>query len=154
MTLPDWIDDRFNPILVKEVRQALRGRYFKVTYGLTLIAATLVGIVCLMASDSNQDIGQTYFVGIYMCMAAAMMGLVPFQAFVAASGSGRGGRAELLQLTALRPRQIVAGRLLSSLVQSGLVLAALAPFLALSFLLPGVDLTVLVFVVVLSLIHI
>ena len=27
MTLPDWIDDRFNPILVKEVRQALRGRY-------------------------------------------------------------------------------------------------------------------------------
>ncbi len=152
MTLPDWIDDRFNPILVKEVRQALRGRYFKVTYGLTLIAATLVGIVCLMASDSNQDIGQTYFVGIYMCMAAAMMGLVPFQAFVAASGSGRGGRAELLQLTALRPRQIVAGRLLSSLVQSGLVLAALAPFLALSFLLPGVDLTVLVFVVVYTLI--
>ncbi|MFT5585041.1 MAG: hypothetical protein ACI9VR_002629 [Cognaticolwellia sp.] len=152
MTLPNWIDDRLNPILVKEVRQALRGRYFKVTYGLTLIAATLVGIVCLMAADNDPEIGQAYFVGIYMCMAAAMMGLVPFQAFVAASGSGRGGRAELLQLTALRPRQIVAGRLLSSLVQSGLVLAALAPFLALSFLLPGVDLSVLVFVVVYTLI--
>lgn len=152
MTLPSFIDDRLNPILVKEVRQALRGRYFKVTYGLTLIAATLVGIVCLMAADSGQEVGQAYFVGIYMCMASAMMGLVPFQAFVAASGSGRGGRAELLQLTALRPRQIVAGRLLSSLVQSGLVLAALAPFLALSFLLPGVDLTVLLFVVVYTLI--
>jgi hypothetical protein len=150
--LPQWIDDRLNPILVKEVRQALRGRYFKVTYGLTLIAATLVGIVCLMSPENDQNIGQTYFVGIYFCMAAAMMGLVPFQAFVAATGSGRGGQSELLQLTALRPRQILAGGLLASFVQSGIVLAALAPFLALSFLLPGVDLSVLIFVVVYTLI--
>lgn len=151
MIFPQWIDDRLNPILVKEVRQALRGRYFKVTYGLTLIAATLVGIVCLLAAVNDESVGQTYFLGIYLCMATAMIGLVPFQAFVAASGSGRGGQSELMQLTALRPRQILAGGLLASFVQSGLVLAALAPFLALSFLLPGVDLSVLIFVVLYTL---
>ncbi|MED5374306.1 MAG: hypothetical protein VX899_25025 [Myxococcota bacterium] len=149
--LESWTE-RLNPILVKEVRQALRGRYFRVTYGLTLLAATVVGILTLMSVDDPDRVGQVYFTGIYFCMAGAMLGLVPFQAFVAAGGGGRGSRAELLQLTALRPRQIVAGRLMSSLAQSGLVLAALLPYLALGFLLPGVDLFALFFIVVYTLI--
>ncbi|HTF91226.1 MAG TPA: hypothetical protein VK843_22630, partial [Planctomycetota bacterium] len=35
-----WIDYRLNPILVKEVRQALRGRYFRNLFWFTVVAAT------------------------------------------------------------------------------------------------------------------
>ena len=37
------LGDRLNPILIKEVRQALRGKYFLVMFWLTVLVATLAG---------------------------------------------------------------------------------------------------------------
>jgi hypothetical protein len=147
-SIRSWLDDHANPILVKEVRQALRGRYFRATYVFTLLAATLIGIFTLMAKVNDEALGQPYFMAIYLCLAGTMLGLIPFQAFVAGGGvAGKGDRMEMLQLTDLRPRQIVMGRLLSSLAQAGVIFCALLPYLALGFLLPGVDLFVIGFVI-------
>jgi hypothetical protein len=134
-----WLDDRLNPILVKEVRQALRSRYFIGTYSLALIMATGIGMFVLMGADGD-ELGMIFFATVYVCLAAATMGLVPFQAFLAAGGGWDAEKTNVLLLTDLRPAQIVRGRLLSSLTQSLLILLALLPFLGLAFLLPGVDL--------------
>ena len=146
-----WIDDRLNPILVKEVRQALRSRFFLGTYGLALVMATGIGMFVLMGADSD-ELGTIFFGTVYACLAAATMGLVPFQAFLAAGGGWDAEKTNILLLTDLRPAQIVRGRLLSSVTQSLLILLALLPFLGLAFLLPGVDLGVAGVVLVTTLI--
>lgn len=134
-----WADDRINPILVKEVRQAVRSRFFWGTYGLALIVACCAGGFLLAAIDDPNELGKVFFGVTFFCLAACVLGLVPFQAFLAAGGNWDTERTQVLLLTALRPRQVVLGRLLASMVQIGLMFLALLPFLGLSFLLPGVD---------------
>lgn len=135
-----WADDRINPILVKEVRQAVRSRYFWGTYALALVIACLAGAFLLTVVDDPDELGQIFFGVVYFCLAASVMGLVPFQSFLAAGGNWDTERTQILMLTALRPRQVVLGRLLASMTQIGLMFLALLPFLGLAFLLPGVDL--------------
>lgn len=133
------LSDFLNPILVKEVRQGLRGRYFKGTYALTLFIATVVGLFVLVAGQDQSDVGQAFFTAIYVCLTGAVMALVPFQAYVS-TATADPRQADILALSNLRPRQIVWGRLLATLVQGGLIVSALFPFLGLAYLLPGVDL--------------
>ena len=135
-----WADDRVNPILVKEVRQAVRSRYFWGTYALALVVACLAGAFLLTVVEDPDELGTIFFGVVYFCLAACVMGLVPFQAFLAAGGNWDTDKTQILLLTARRPRQVVLGRLLASLTQIGLMFLALLPFLGLSFLLPGVDL--------------
>ncbi len=137
----DRMTDFLNPILVKEVRQGLRGRYFKGSYALTLFIATLVGLTVLVIAGqgSGGDIGQIFFAAIYVCLCGAVLALIPFQAFIS-SATADPRQADLLALSNLRPRQIVWGRLLATLVQGSLIVSALFPFLGLAYLLPGVDL--------------
>ena len=150
MTL-QWVDDRLNPILVKEVRQALRSRYFWGTYALALAAACIIGSFLLGMVDDPDELGRVFFGVVFFCLAASTMGLVPFQAFLAAGGSWDAERTNLLLLTSLTPRQIVTGRVLASLVQIGLLFLALLPFLGLGFLMPGVDLVAFAVIVVTTL---
>lgn len=133
----DRLTDFLNPILVKEVRQGLRGRYFKGSYALTLFIATIIGLGVLILGDGN-DLGQGFFAAIYICLCGAVMALIPFQAFVN-SATADPKQADILALSNLRPRQIVWGRLLATLVQGSLIVFALFPFLGLAYLLPGVD---------------
>ena len=59
---------------------------------------------------------------------------------------------ELITLTALSPRRIVIGKLLAQGVKLATLFAAMAPFIAMSFLLGGIDfVTILVSLVVLFL---
>jgi len=135
------MSDFLNPILVKEVRQGLRGRYFKGTYALTLFIATLVGLaVLVLAGSAKEDIGQVFFAAIYVCLCGAVLALIPFQAFIS-SATADPRQADLLALSNLRPKQIVWGRLLATQVQGSLIVLALFPFLGLAYLLPGVDLS-------------
>ena len=47
------IDDRWNPILVKEVRQAVRGKFFRISFFCTLVAVSLVSMVAIMAMGGD-----------------------------------------------------------------------------------------------------
>ena len=138
-------DDRLNPILVKEVRQALRGRYFRWLFGLTLlVTAFLALMVVTIASNqsSHVRIGQEFFLSIYACMSGAVLVLVPFSAFLSTSAEWDENTHDLLVLSNLRPRHIVWGKLSSALIQALLYFSTFTPFLVAAFLLNGLDLLV------------
>ena len=122
------LSDFLNPILVKEVRQGLRGRYFKGTYAFTLVIATFVGLFVLVVGQEQSDVGQAFFTAIFVCLTGAVLALIPFQAYVS-TATADPRQADILALSNLRPRQIVWGRLLATLVQGGLIVSALFPFL-------------------------
>ena len=145
--LLERLSDRMSPILVKEVRQAMRGKYFKITFWITLTVATLVGLgVCLEgAIDGNVDeaLGRGFFAALFACLIVATQVLVPFSAFLSMGGEWDENTWDLLVLSNLKPRQIVLGKVLSSGVQALLYYCAFGPFLVFAFLLHGLDLGVL-----------
>jgi len=136
------LDDWVNPILVKEVRQALRGKYFKICFWVTLLAVTVVcsAIMVDMGDNSSAEDGRHYFIGAFFCLAIAVLAFVPFSAFIAMGSEWDENTYDLLIISNLKPRQIVMGKLLSTFVQSLLFYSAFTPFIVSSFLLRGVDL--------------
>jgi hypothetical protein len=136
------LNDRLNPILVKEVRQALRGRYFTVVFWLVATIATLIGCMILVTegfSPSNQA-GVYFFIAMYGCLSAAVHVFVPFWSFLSVGSEWEENTYDLLVLSNLRPFQIVLGKLLSAAVQLALFYSAFGPFLVFAFLLRGLDL--------------
>ena len=137
--LLDVLSDRLNPVLVKEVRQSMRGRYFRAVYILTIFVAMFFGMLVLLFAGDSDDAGSPFFFTIYGCLVLAVTGLIPLQAFLSVGISWDREAMDMLNLTGIRPRQIVMGRLASAVTQGGLMTLALLPFLAMSYLLPGVD---------------
>lgn len=149
VSLAERTSDGLNPILVKEVRQALRGRYFKISFWVTLTVATLVGLGVLLLVNSgefgrDEDVfGPPFFVAMFGCLAVATLILVPFSAFLSMGSEWDENTFDLLVLSNLRPRQVVLGKVLSAVVQALLFFSAFGPFLVFAFLLRGIDLTAL-----------
>lgn len=136
-------DERLSPILVKEVRQALRGRLFKVSFWFTLVAATLIGvsiIVNMSGVRGEEALSVAFFGFIHACMIIAVVGVVPFSAFLSMGAEWDENTFDLLVLSNLKPRQIILGKLLSAGVQGALFFSAFGPFLVFAFLLRGIDL--------------
>lgn len=136
------LEDRLNPILVKEVRQALRGKYFRVLFWITLFLSTLIGLGVVASSYSlgSSDTGQVFFMSIFGALSAAVQCFVPFSAFLSTSSEWDENTYDLLIISNLRPRQIVQGKLLSALIQALLYYSTFGPFLVFAFLLNGIDL--------------
>lgn len=133
--------DLWNPILVKEVRQALRGRVFRITFLGTLAMAILAAFSNTFDVDwaTGQFDAAEYFVSIYFCLVVALVGVVPFGAFQSMGAEWDESTYDLLELSNLRPRRIVIGKLQSALVQGLLFASAFVPFLTLAVLMPGID---------------
>ncbi len=139
--LEDWI----NPVLLKEVRQALRGKYFKICFWMTLLAVTIVstGILVVNGADGTINAGEgvDFVFGIQFCLAIAVLGFVPFSAFTSMGAEWDENTFDLLVISNVRPRGIVLGKLLAAGVQTLLFYSAFTPYLVLSSLMQGVDLT-------------
>ncbi len=136
------VTKRLNPILVKEVRQSLRGNYFQWSFSVVTLIATMSGCVMLYNLSQWPDArgGMNFFITIFAILSAAVNVLVPFQAFLSVGSEWEENTYDLLVLSELSPLQIAKGKLLSSLVQSLIYYTAFAPFLVFAFLLRGLDL--------------
>ncbi|NQV23346.1 MAG: hypothetical protein HQ518_03170 [Rhodopirellula sp.] len=141
--MADYLTDRLNPILVKETRQALKSRQFIVTFMLLLTVAWLIsvfGIVWFGPAIEYGSAGRAFFVAYYYVIGFATLFVVPFGSFRSMLNERDQNTYELLSISTLSPRQIVSGKLLSSLVQVFIYYSAIAPFIAFTSLLQGFDL--------------
>ena len=140
-----WLDrmsERLNPILVKESRQALKSRQFLVTFTIMLLCGwgwSLMG-VALLASDVYYRAGGPFLLmGYYFVLGVPLIIVAPFSAFRSLAGEREDGTFELVSITNLSARQIVTGKLGSTLIQMLVYYSALAPCIAFTYLLRGVD---------------
>lgn len=142
-----------NPVLARELRIRLRGRqaWILLTIYLVLLALT-VFLVYQGESGSlgNGDpfsapsptrfasVGRSVFEWLMMLMLLLVLFLVP--GFTSGALAGERERQTLvpLQVTLLRPWQIVVGKLVASFAFLGLLVVATAPFLAVAYLIGGV----------------
>jgi hypothetical protein len=141
--------DRFNPILVKEVRQVLRGKNFVWSFVAMVVIAAGIGAVFVVndnASPSPQ-LGLSFLGWMLGVLSLGLLVMVPLQTFQSLGSEWEGDNMEQIALSGLTPRGITAGKWWAGVLQSLLLVAAFAPFVALGFLMRGVDLVATAFVV-------
>lgn len=141
----EWL----NPILVKEARQALKSRQFVITFGLLLLfgwAWTVFGIFLSAPGIFYGAEGKGMLYGYFLVLAIPLLVVVPFSAFRSLAAEREDGTYELISITALNARQIVSGKLGSAVLQMMVYFSALAPCVAFTYLLRGVDIFSIFFV--------
>ena len=135
------LTDLWSPVLVKEVRQSVRGKAFRATFIATLVlAAVVASLVLVQLGHRGDPSGQGLFMSMHVCLLIALLWLVPNAAYQSMTAEWTENTYDLLVISNLKPRQIVWGKWLSAMVQAALYGAAFLPFLVISFLLRGVDL--------------
>ena len=153
---PTMIDDdngialRDNPVLRRELIERVQGA--KVVVMLTVWLGLLIGILVLAYQGSvaiNNGfgldvasigrVGRQIFEWVLFGMLILMLFLVP--GLTAGTITGERERQTLvpLQMTLMRPRDIIVGKLAAALAFLGLLIVAASPLLAVSFLVGGVS---------------
>ncbi len=143
-----WGSERINPIVVKEVRQSLKSKQFTVSFGLTLVAAvawTLVAVSMMVPRIYYIPGGLALLSGFFCILALPLMVIIPFSAFRSLTAETEDSTFELLSISALSSAQIVYGKMSSACLQIVLYLSALAPCIVLTYLLRGVSLFSILF---------
>lgn len=140
--LDNWTD-RFNPMLVREVRQASRSKLFLAPMALLLFAAWVVTLVGLLGNPVATDLEQRgpeffemYYVGLVFCVCLPP----PFAAFQWMREEFEEAPENLLLTTPLPPVTIINGKLQSGLLLAALYGAALLPFISIAWMMGGLDL--------------
>lgn len=143
------IGEYLNPILVKETRQALKSRQFAVTFALVLLTSwiwSLLAIYFRYPGILYSPDGPFLMVGYLYILLFPLVVIIPFSAFRSLASEREDGTFELLSISTLSPRQIIIGKLVSSVVQMLVYLSALAPCLAFTYLLRGIDIVTIAYV--------
>lgn len=134
----DWL----NPILVKETRQALKSSQFTITFVLVLAASWVVtiGVVAFIGPRIFYSAeGGTLLMWYYAVLAFPLLVVVPLSAFRSLTAEREDNTYDLLSITTLKPRQIISGKLGSSVAQMAVYFSVITPCLAFTYLLRGVD---------------
>lgn len=146
-----WLAEWANPIVVKEVRQGLRQRLFVVFFTLMLVSCVVISLVAFAASDGNEPrAGQFTFSAYFFALGAVEFFIIPYSAYRSMAREREDETWVLLTLTGLGPRRILAGKILSFVLQGFLYMSAAAPFLIFSYFLNGIDLPTILVVLLLS----
>jgi hypothetical protein len=147
--LATGLNDRMNPLVLKELRQAVRSRFVAVVLMLFLAALLLIiGIYVMTSLNIQQDMsaGRDVFVMLQVALLATTL------LFTAAYGGLRIAmetsqrNTDLLFITTIRPTSIIWGKFVSGLALTMMIFAAAAPFMVLTYLLRGIDVPTVLFI--------
>ena len=145
----DTVADRINPIVIKEVRQAVQSRFI---IGLLLLFLLVnVGIIAMFAlsrdaiEQQNLSAGRELFEAMLVVLAIACVGLVPLRAGVVFNKERSGTNMDLLYVTTIKAGAIVRGKFWAAMIVSILIVSVCAPFLSFTYLLRGISLPVIFF---------
>lgn len=132
--------DRMNPILVKEVRQAMKSRAFVVTFLLMILTCWLIAVIGALtigASLEYYSYAEQFFASFFIPLAIAIGVVVPFLAYFSMLNERMDDTFEMLSITTLNARRIVSGKLTNAMVLVLLCFSAITPFIAFTSLMQG-----------------
>ncbi|GAB4271926.1 MAG: ABC transporter permease [Candidatus Rifleibacteriota bacterium] len=150
--LIDRIDDSLNPIIVKELRQVVRGRFL---WGVLLL---FLGFQCAVLSVSiadrgmsNSSVGADTLIFLFVILFVGCFAVIPlYSGFKFAKERGENSE-ELLLITTITPYSVIRGKFAASMAFILLIFSAFAPFMAMTFFLSGVDMPLMFLVLFLGL---
>jgi hypothetical protein len=145
-TFLERVDDALNPIVVKELRQAVQSRFVvAVLIIFLLLQLAWIGIQLLVVGfqgrlDSIEfQGGREVFTALQVILLATCMLFLPLYTATRLAAERNEANTDLLFITTISPRKIVSGKLISAMVLALLIFSACTPFMALTYYLRGID---------------
>jgi hypothetical protein len=141
-----------NPIVVKELRQAVRGRFVVTLLILSLLAQMITVIAAMIGQrieSTNAErlaVGGTLFTFIYNVLIFGTMILIPIYTGVRMMAERSDSNVDLLFITTIRPRNVILGKIVSAAALTALIFSAAVPFLMFSYVLRGIDFIAIIYV--------
>ena len=137
------INDRLNPIVVKELRQAVQGRFLIVVVICFLCVQLLtMGLFLVIDKSISQsfDGGLKIFRVLLSNLLMTCLLCIPAYTGIRLANERTDANVDLLFITTLRPQSIIWGKFLAGLVLTVLLYSACMPFMTFTYLLRGIDL--------------
>jgi len=155
--LLDRIDDWMNPIAVKELRQAVRGKFVAIAVLLALIVQLIAVFIITMSnsltvSPTSQPAGPAAFSTLFTVLFTISIFLIPAYSGIRMAAERSDTSTDLLFITTIRPRTIIIGKLMAVVGLLVLLFSASLPFLVFSYVLRGIDMFAIVLLLALALI--
>ncbi|MDM8548504.1 hypothetical protein QUF72_00630 [Desulfobacterales bacterium HSG2] len=135
------IDDNLNPIVVKELRQAVRSRF--VTGVLMIFLVSLLIAMALFITTGttmNKGMGREAFSFLFSVFMVPSMLFVPAYTGTRMFRERAKENMDLLFISTISPTAIIRGKLFAGIIIDILIFSAFLPFMTLTYLLRGVDL--------------
>jgi hypothetical protein len=155
--LLERMDDLLNPIVVKELRQAVKSRIVMAVLLIFLLLQLVILLVTLLVGEyRNAGISSQLYAGLetFRILQGLLLGtcmvLIPAYAGVRLAAEHSDTNVDLLFISTLRPRAIVAGKFLAAVVLILLIFSACAPFMTFTYLLRGIDIPSILLVLALD----
>jgi hypothetical protein len=148
------LDDALNPIVVKELRQAVQSKFVVAVLLLFLGVQLLVAGIYLVLNSNQRNLGaldfqagHELFAILHSVMLVTCMLFVPLYAGIRLAAERSDTHVDLVFVTTLPPRAIVGGKFLAALVVAVIIFSACTPFLFFTYFLRGIDWPTILFVV-------
>ena len=146
----NWREWGLNPIVIKELRQAVRS--WAVT-GMLLLFLTVLFITALgflitqsFEVDLNMGLGGTMFSTFTVILAGTSVFFIPLYVGIRVAVERQENNPDLLYVSTLSPARIIRGKFLCGAYMALLFFSACMPFMAFTNLLRGVDLPTVFFI--------
>ena len=133
-----------NPIVVKELRQAVRNWTVTTALLLLLVICFLVTIGALLGESANtvrsQALGPSVFSALISILMFVSLSFLPIYTGIRLAWERIPTNTDLLYITTLTPAKIIRGKMLSGVYLAVLFFSVTMPFMVFTYLLRGVDL--------------
>ncbi|MDM8548503.1 hypothetical protein QUF72_00635 [Desulfobacterales bacterium HSG2] len=138
------IDDNLNPIVVKELRQAVQSRFVTGILMIFLIALliTMAAFITsgMIGTAQHKGMGREAFSFLFPLFMVPSMLFVPAYTGTRMFRERTKENMDLLFISTISPAAIIRGKLLAGIIITLLIFSACLPFMTLTYLLRGVDL--------------
>ncbi|MGD9127758.1 MAG: hypothetical protein PVH19_10315 [Planctomycetia bacterium] len=142
------LDNRMNPIVVKELRQGLQSWFIIVIVNLMLVALSLTCILLVMLNpDITEEAtgGRGMFYGLQIVLFSATIVCVPLYVLHRLQTERDGTNVDLFFTTTLKPHKIVRGKFVAGMSLITLFYSVCLPFLLFTYFLRGYDIPTMLF---------
>jgi hypothetical protein len=151
VTFADRLGDAVNPIVVKELRQAVQGKFVSVMLLILLLvqlAAIAIYVLTTDPTSENFRAGRDMFMILHGFALGIGLLFVPAYTAIRLAAERADTNVDLLFITTLRPVSIIAGKLFCAFVVSLLIFSACLPFITFTYFLRGIDLPTIFIVLI------
>jgi hypothetical protein len=146
LSIRERLDDALNPIVVKELRQAVQSRFVVVVILVfLLIQLVYIGIYLITTGVQGElqsldaEIGRGVFGALQTILLITCMLFLPAYTGIRLAAERSDINVDLLFVTTLKPRGIIWGKFVAAVLLAVLIFSACTPFMTFTYLLRGID---------------
>ncbi len=141
------IDDHLNPIVVKELRQAMQSHFVVGILMLFLVSLlSITGFVAMtrilestVTADTGIGLGRDIFEILFYALTFSSMLFVPAYTGIRMGLERSETSSDLVFISSVKPAAIIRGKLFASIIITLLLFSVYMPFMTFTYLLRGVD---------------